>query len=87
MGCSTIKYAAKASHNLGINAHATLAVLYYGNIFILASASEGLVEDGFAELAKRWLPILNEFDQNGVDFVTKFTLAKIYLMVKPMKCF
>jgi hypothetical protein len=27
----------------------------------------GLVEEGFAELAKRWLPILNEFDQNGVD--------------------
>jgi hypothetical protein len=25
----------------------------------------GLVEEGFAELAKRWLPILNEFDQNG----------------------
>jgi hypothetical protein len=48
---------------------------------------EGLVEDGFAELAKRWLPILNEFDQNGLTFVTKFTLAKIYLMVKPMKCF
>jgi hypothetical protein len=47
---------------------------------------EGLVEDGFA-LAKRWLPILNEFDQNGLTFVTKFTLAKIYLMVKLMKCF
>jgi hypothetical protein len=26
----------------------------------------GLVEDGFAELGKRWLPILNEFD-SGVD--------------------
>ena len=27
----------------------------------------GLVEDGFKELAKRWLPILNTFDKNGVD--------------------
>jgi sugar phosphate isomerase/epimerase len=27
----------------------------------------GLVEQGFAELAKRWLPILNTFDECGVD--------------------
>jgi sugar phosphate isomerase/epimerase len=27
----------------------------------------GLVEEGFKELAKRWLPILNEFDNYGVD--------------------
>ncbi len=27
----------------------------------------GLVEEGFTELAKRWTPILNEFDQCGVD--------------------
>jgi hypothetical protein len=65
-----------------------LADLYYGNIFILTAASGGSCRRcGFAELAKRWLPILNEFDQNGLTFVTKFTLAKTYLMVKPMKCF
>jgi len=28
---------------------------------------EGLVDEGFTELAKRWLPILNEFDNCGVD--------------------
>ena len=28
---------------------------------------KGLVEMGFEELAKRWLPILNTFDENGVD--------------------
>ena len=27
----------------------------------------GLVEDGFKELAKRWLPILNAYDKSGVD--------------------
>ena len=27
----------------------------------------GLVETGFKELAKRWTPILDEFDKNGVD--------------------
>ena len=28
---------------------------------------KGLVETGFNELAKRWNPILNHFDNNGVD--------------------
>ncbi len=28
----------------------------------------GLVEQGFAELAERWLPILDAFDEAGVDF-------------------
>src|SRR5262249_39555073 len=27
----------------------------------------GLVDEAFAELAKRWVPILDEFDRNGVD--------------------
>ncbi len=27
----------------------------------------GLVDTGFEELGKRWMPILNEFDQNGID--------------------
>jgi sugar phosphate isomerase/epimerase len=27
----------------------------------------GLVEEGFAELAKRWLPILDAFEDSGVD--------------------
>ena len=28
---------------------------------------DGLVEQGFDELAKRWKPILNSFDESGVD--------------------
>jgi sugar phosphate isomerase/epimerase len=62
-----LKYAAKASNNLGLNAHATFSgsLLYVFHPWPQRPA--GLVEEGFAELAKRWLPILNEFDQNGVD--------------------
>jgi hypothetical protein len=44
------------------------------------------VEDGFAELGKRWLPILNEFD-SGVDLCYEIHPGKIYLMGKLMKCF
>ena len=28
---------------------------------------KGLVSTGFDELAKRWRPILNKFDENGID--------------------
>lgn len=33
----------------------------------MAAAPDGLVDQGFEELAKRWLPILDVFDENGVD--------------------
>ena len=31
------------------------------------SARPGLIEDGFDELARRWKPLLDVFDENGVD--------------------
>ena len=33
----------------------------------LPAAPAGLVEDAFDELARRWTPILDEFDKQGVD--------------------
>jgi sugar phosphate isomerase/epimerase len=36
-------------------------------IYPFPQRPEGLVEEAFDELAKRWTPILNEFDNNGVD--------------------
>jgi len=63
-----LKYAAKASQNLGLNAHATFSgALLWPNVYPWPQRPDGLVEDGFNELAKRWLPILNEFDECGVD--------------------
>ncbi len=63
-----LKYAAKASQNLGLNAHATFSgALLWHTVYPWPQRPAGLVETGFAELAKRWLPILNEFDENGVD--------------------
>lgn len=64
-----LKYAAKASRNLGLNAHATFsgALLWAPAMYPWPQRPAGLVETAFAELAKRWLPILNEFDANGVD--------------------
>jgi sugar phosphate isomerase/epimerase len=63
-----LKYAAKASQNLGLNAHATFSgSLLWHTMFPWPQRPEGLVDEGFTELAKRWLPILNEFDNCGVD--------------------
>lgn len=63
-----LKYAAKASQNLGLDAHATFSgALMWHTVYPWPQRPAGLVEQGFAELAKRWLPILNYFDECGVD--------------------
>jgi sugar phosphate isomerase/epimerase len=63
-----VKLAAKASRNLGINVHATFSgSLMWHTVYPWPQRPKGLVEEGFKELAKRWLPILNVFDNEGVD--------------------
>lgn len=63
-----LKWAAKASQHLGLNAHATFSgALMWQTMYPWPQRPQGLVESGFKELAKRWLPILNEFDKAGVD--------------------
>lgn len=63
-----LKFAAKASQNLGLNAHATFSgALLWQTVYPWPQRPAGLVETGFTELAKRWLPILNVFDEHGVD--------------------
>jgi sugar phosphate isomerase/epimerase len=63
-----MKYAAKASQYLGLKAHATFSgALLWPTVYPWPQRPEGLVEEGFTELAKRWLPILNAFDECGVD--------------------
>lgn len=63
-----VKYAAKASQNLGLNASATFSgALLWHTVYPWPQRPAGLVETGFEELAKRWLPILNDYDECGVD--------------------
>jgi sugar phosphate isomerase/epimerase len=60
--------AAKASRNMGLDAHATFSgSLLWHTVYPWPQRPEGLVESGFAELAKRWLPILDAFEDSGVD--------------------
>jgi sugar phosphate isomerase/epimerase len=63
-----LKYAAVASRNLGLNAHATFSgALLWPTFYPWPQRPAGLVDTGFRELGKRWKPILDFFDQNGVD--------------------
>ncbi len=63
-----LKYAAKASQHLGLNAHATFSgSLLWHTFHPWPQRPEGLVDAGFTELGKRWTPILNYFDEHGVD--------------------
>ncbi|WP_105190105.1 sugar phosphate isomerase/epimerase family protein [Pseudoalteromonas sp. T1lg48] len=60
--------AAKASQRLGLKSHATFSgALLWHTMYPWPQRPQGLVEQGFEELAKRWLPILNAFDEAGVD--------------------
>lgn len=60
--------AAKASKNLGLTAHATFSgALLWPFVYPWPQRPQGLVETGFAELGKRWKPILDAFDEAGVD--------------------
>lgn len=63
-----LKYAAKACQNLGLTAIASFSgALLWPTVYPWPQRPKGLVETGFKELAKRWLPILNAFDEAGVD--------------------
>ncbi len=60
--------AAKASANLGLTDHASFSgALAWPYFYPWPQRPAGLVEAAFDELAKRWLPILNAFDDAGVN--------------------
>jgi len=61
-------WAATASQRLGLTAHVTFSgALAWPYLYPWPQRPAGLVETAFAELAKRWLPILDAFDAAGVD--------------------
>jgi len=63
-----MKLAAKASRNFGIDVHATFSgALAWPFMYPWPQRPAGLVEMAFKELADRWTPILNEFEEQGVD--------------------
>ena len=63
-----MKKAITASKHLGITEHATFSgALAWPYIYPWPQRPAGLIETAFDELAKRWKPILDYADENGVD--------------------
>ena len=60
--------AAQASANLGLGAHVTFSGgLAWPYVYPWPQRPKGLVEEAFNELAERWMPILDVYDEHGVD--------------------
>ncbi len=60
--------AARASRNLGLTAHVSFTgALAWPFVYPWPQRPAGLVETAFGELARRWRPILNAFDEAGCD--------------------
>lgn len=61
-------FAAKASRNLGLKTVVTFSGSFlWPYMYPWPQRPKGMVETGFKELAKRWLPILDEYEECGVD--------------------
>jgi sugar phosphate isomerase/epimerase len=63
-----VTLAAKASQRLGLAAHATFSgALAWPYVYPWPQRPAGLIEEAFAELGRRWTPILDAFEDAGVD--------------------
>jgi sugar phosphate isomerase/epimerase len=61
-------WAAKASQRLGLAAHASFSgALAWPFFYPWPQRPAGLIQEAFAELGCRWLPILDAFEEAGVD--------------------
>jgi len=61
-------FAAKASQRMGLTAHASFSgALAWPFFYPWPQRPAGLIEQAFAELGRRWLPILDAFEDAGVD--------------------
>lgn len=63
-----LKYAAKASQNLGLKASVTFSgALLWPMVYPWPQRPPGIVDTAFDELARRWKPILDVYEDCGVD--------------------
>jgi sugar phosphate isomerase/epimerase len=62
-----LRWAAQASARLGLKAHATFSgALLWPFMYPWPQRPDGLVDEGFRELARRWRPVLDAFAEAGV---------------------
>ncbi|QZH74139.1 MAG: sugar phosphate isomerase/epimerase [Erythrobacter sp.] len=60
--------AARASRRFGCTSHATFSgALMWHLVYPWPQRPAGLVDEAFAELGRRWKPVLDQFEENGVN--------------------
>lgn len=65
---SQMKHAAKASRRLGLTGSVSFTgALAWPYLYPWPQRAPGLIDEAFAELARRWRPILDVYDGEGVD--------------------
>ena len=63
-----LRSAARASRNFGLKAHVTFSGAFaWPYIYPWPQRPPGLIESAFDELAKRWKPLLDVYEEAGVD--------------------
>lgn len=63
-----LRCAAQASRRMGLSTHVTFSgALAWPYFYPWPQRPAGLIEEAFAELARRWRPILDAFEDAGVD--------------------
>lgn len=63
-----VRLAARASRNLGLRAGVTFSgALAWPYVYPWPQRPAGLVEAAFEELGQRWRPILDAYEENGID--------------------
>lgn len=63
-----MKFIARASKRMGLDRHVTFSgSLLWPYLYPYPQWPEGLVDEAFTELANRWTPILNDYDEHGID--------------------
>ena len=63
-----VRLAARASRRLGLDAHVSFSgALAYPYLYPWPPRPKGLIDTAFDELARRWRPLLDAFDEVGVD--------------------
>ncbi|WP_173932460.1 sugar phosphate isomerase/epimerase [Chelativorans sp. Marseille-P2723] len=61
-------YAAKASRNLGLDVSVSFSgALAFPYLYPWPQRPEGLINEAFTELARRWKPIFDAYEDQGVD--------------------
>jgi len=67
-GAEQLRLAARASANFGLKAHVTFSGAFaWPYIYPWPQRPPGLIETAFDELAKRWKPLLDVYEEAGID--------------------